>query len=222
MQQSAWQTIQLLRDAAATGDVAAAQSFLGDSAPGLRRSGIRQATFPEVDAAAIHIDFSDSIYVALADHDRLTSADGVSWTLDYGERPLATYRSPGGEPIHDLWWVEADGEHHLFVQVSGAMLSRRGLAVDVQWSFDPARPDDATYFRRSTVVISSVTFDGTPAEVAGPPLALDGRTSVTAPGTLTEESGVPARLAVGLTFTNPQTATSDERSIETVFALDVR
>ena len=122
----------------------------------------------------------------------------------------------------DLWWEEADGEHHLFVQVSVATLSRNGVAVDVQWSFDPSRPDDATYFQRSTVLITSVAPDDTPAEVTASAVPIEGLTSLTATATLTGAEGVPGRVEVGLTFTNPKTATSDPRAIETVFALDVR
>jgi hypothetical protein len=225
MQQAAWETLEALRTAATTGDVAAAQPLLGDTAPGLRSSGLRRATFPELDATAITIEVADAGYLATAGADRLTSTDGAAWTFDYANRPLAAYRSPSGEPIHDLWWVESDGEHHLFVRVSVATLSRSGVSVDVHWSFDPARPGDATYFRRATVVISSATLDGAAAEVAASALPMDGLTTLTATAMLTGVDvvgGVPARLAIGLTFTNPRTATSEDRGIETIFALDVR
>jgi hypothetical protein len=222
MQQAAWQTLESLRTAAATGDVAAAQAFLGDTADGLRRSGLRRATFPQLDASAITIDSSDTLYLAFAATDRLTSPDGVAWTFDYGDRPLAAYRSPSGEPVHDLWWEETDGRHHLFVQVSVATLSRIGVRVDLRWSFDPARPDDATYFRRSTVAVTTVTFDGTPVAITSSPLSMDGFLGLTATTPLVGVEGVPSRLGIGITFTNPRTATADDRHIETVFTLDVR
>lgn len=222
MQQAAWQTMESLRAAAETGDVAAAQAFLGDTAPGLRRSGLRRAAFPVIDATAIGITAADTGFVAIAGDVQLTSVDGVDWTFDYGDQPLAAYRSPSGEPVHDLWWEESDGEHHLFVTVSVATVSRTGVTVDVEWSFDPARPGDATYFRRSSVVISSATFDGSPIEIAGSAVGIEGLESLTVAGALPGSGGVPTRLGVGLTFTNPRTATSDDRAIETVFVLDVR
>jgi hypothetical protein len=222
MQQAAWQTLESLRTAAASGDVSAAQSYLGDSAPGLRRSGLRRATFPQLDPGSITVDASDTLYLAVAGADHLTSPDGVDWTFDYGDRPLAAYRSPNGEPVHDLWWEETDGQHHLFVQVSVATLSRNGVTVDVRWSFDAARPDDATYFRRSTAAITSVTLDGAPVSITSTPLPMDGLTSLTLTTTLGGAEALPSRLNIGITFTNPRTATSDDRHIETVFALDVR
>ena len=223
MQQAAWGTLDSLRTAAEAGDVAAAQGFLGDTAPGLRRSGLRRATFPEVDPSAIRIDYSDTLYLAFAGEDRLTSPDKVTWTFDYGDRPLAVYRSPSGEPIHDLWWEESDGQHHLFVRVSMATVSRSNVAVDVHYTFDPARPDDAAYFGRSEGVITSVSFDGLAAgSFEASPIELAGSDSLGLLATFDSATGVPDRLEIGITFTNPRTATSDDRAIETVFALDVR
>ena len=160
MQQAAWATIQALQAAAATGDVAAAQVILGSSAPGLRASGLRRATFPTIAADGISVQREGELYVALAGDGRLTSIDGITWTFDYGDRPLAAYKSPGAEPVHDLWWGESDGEHHLFLQVTVATISRSGVTANVNWSFDPSRPDDATYFRLAGIVISTVALDG--------------------------------------------------------------
>ena len=222
MQQSAWQTIESLRAAAETGDVEAAQAFLGDTAPGLRRSGLRRATFPAVDASAITIESSDNLYVAIAGEDRLTSPDGVAWTFDYRDRPLAAYRSPTPDAVRDLWWQEADGMHHLFVAVPGATISTKGVAVEVRWTFDPARPDDATYFSRAAVVITSATLDGVPTDVEARAFRMEGLDSLTARARLPAAEGIPATLALGVTFTNPRVGTSDPRGIETVFTLGVR
>lgn len=223
LQQAASDTITALASAAAAGDVETAQTMLGDSAPSLRASGLRRATFPEVQPTDIVITASDTGYLAAAGGDLLTSVDGVTWTFDYGDRPLAAYRSPSGEPVHDLWWVESDGEHHLYIQTGVATVSRAGVTVKVEWTFAPSRPDDATYFRRAELVISSVALDETPTEVSAVPLPMEGVTTLTPTATFTAIQGtVPSELVLGITVTNPRTAGGADRAIETIFKLRVR
>jgi hypothetical protein len=222
MQQSASATIVELQGAAAAGDVAAAQAILGDSAPGLRASGLRRATFPELAATDISVQREGELYVALAGADRLTSLDGQAWTFDYGDRPLAAYKSPGAEPIHDLWWVESDGEHHLFLRVSVATISRSGVTADVSWSFDPSRPDDATYFRLAGLVISTVALDGVDYPVTDESVLITGSTELTLDGTFDVEAAVAPQILLGITVANPRNLGGDPRLIDTGWTLTVR
>jgi hypothetical protein len=223
MQNAAWATIEALKAAAASGDVAAAQPRLGGSAPGLRASGLRRATFPLVGAEDIGIQREGELYVALAGADRLTSADGLTWTFDYGDRPLAAYRSPGAEPLHDLWWVESDGEHHLYLRVAVATISRSGVTADVRWSFDPSRPDDATYFQNAGLVLSMVDLGGVDYLGATEGTGLiTGLSRLTLVGTLDAGATVAPELRLGLTVTNPRTIGGDPRLIDTVWTLAVR
>lgn len=222
MQQSAWATIQSLQAAAATGDVAAAQVILGSGAPGLRASGLRRATFPTVAAGEIGVQREGELYVALAGDGRLTSVDGLTWTFDYGDRPLAAYKSPGAEPVHDLWWGESDGEHHLFLQVTVATISRTGVTANVKWSFDPSRPDDAAYFRLAGLVISTVALDGVDVPVTDESVLISGATKLTLDGTFDVEAAVASQVLLGLTVANPRSLGGDPRLIDTGWTLAVR
>jgi len=221
-QGAAWQTIQDLMAAAADGDVAAAQALLGDTAPGLRASGLKRATFPEIAATDIAIQREGDLYTALAGLDRLTSTDGTAWAFDYAERPLALYRSPAGEPVHDLYWLESDGKHDIFLRVAWATLSRSGVTVRVTWSYDPSRPDDATYFRRAQLSISSAAFDESPITVTGTALPMAGVTTLTPTATFIGAATVPDQLSIGINVTNPRTADGSDRAIESIFKLAVR
>jgi DnaJ-like protein len=223
LQQAASDTIAALASAAAAGDVTTAQTMLGDSAPDLRASGLRRATFPEVVPTDIVVTQSDTGYLAAAAGDLLTSVDGVAWTFDYGDRPLAAYRSPPGEPVHDLWWVESDGEHHLYIQAGVATVSRSGVTVKLDWTFSPSRPNDAFYFRRAKVVISSVALDDTPTEISAVPLPMVDATTLTPSATFTGVlRAVPSELELEVTITNPRTAGGPDRANETTFKLRVR
>lgn len=222
MQQAAWATIQALEAAAATGDVDAAQLMLGNSAPGLRASGLRRATFPQDIAAEISMQREGELYVALAGADRLTSVDGLTWTFDYGNRPLAAYKSLGAEPVHDLWWGESDGEHHLFLQVTVATISRSGVTANVKWSFDPSRPDDETYFRLAGLVISIVALDGVDYPVTDETVLITGSTALTLNGAFDVEAAVAPELLLGITVANPRTLGGDPRLIDTAWTLTVR
>jgi hypothetical protein len=223
MQNAAWATIEALKAAAAARDVAAAQVVLGTSAPGLRASGLRQTTFPLVGAEDIGIQREGELYIALAGDDRLVSTDGLAWTFDYGDRPLAAYRSPGAEPVHDLWWEESDGEHHLYLRVTVATISRSGVSADVRWSFDPSRPDDATYFQNAGLVLSmadlgGVDYLGTTDEA----VRIGGLSRLTLVGTLDAGATVEPELMIGLTASNPRTVGGDPRLIDTTWTLTVR
>jgi len=226
MRQAAWDTLQSLIEAAKAGDVETAQTMLGDTAPGLRASGLRRATFPEVTALQLDVQRDATGYVAIADEtSRLTSVNGKTWTFDYGDRPLATYRTSSTD-IHDLWWEESNGQHHLHVRIAYATLSKQTVAVRVAWSFDADRPDDATYFERSELILSSLTFDGaSDILLAGPRIPMAGETSVNtsamyAAGTL--PAVLPKRISIGITITNPRTVGGADRAIDTTFLLAIR
>jgi hypothetical protein len=147
-------TIRDLAAFAATGNVVAAQAFLGDSAPDLRPSGLKGATFPEVTAAQVAISRGATGFVALVGSDRLTSLDGTTWAFDYADRPLAVY---GRSAERDLYWVEPDGRHDLFLHVTSATITPSSLQVRLAWKFRPNRPKDP-YYRDATISITSITL----------------------------------------------------------------
>ena len=222
LQQAAWDTIQRLAAAAAGGDVATAQTLLGDTAPGLRASGLKRATFPEIAAGDISTQQEGGLYVALAGSDRLTSSDGLAWTFDYAGRPLAAYVMPAGIPPYDLYWIENDGKHHLFLRVASATVSKSGVTVELAWHYAADRPDDATYFRRASLLISSVTLDDTPIPVTATSVSMRAVTTHTATATFTGVPTVPDLLTVGVTVSNPRTAGGAARAIDVSFKLEGR
>ncbi len=222
LRQAAWNTIQSLAAAAAAADVATAQTLLGDTAPGLRASGLKRAVFPTINQADISTQREGSLYVALAGNDRLTSPDGVTWTFDYGDRPLAAYRMPSGIPPVDLFWIESDGKHHLYLRVAVATVSKSGVTADFTWHYAADRPDDATYFRRASLLITSVTFDDTPISVTATSMPMRGVTTLAATATFTGVPTVPDLLTIGVRVSNPRTADGAARATDVVFKLEVR
>jgi hypothetical protein len=225
LQQSAYDTFQALIAAAAAGDVDTAQTYLGDSAPLLRASGLRQAEWPQLAGPAdLAIQREGELYVATYDIERLTSPDGATWTFDYGDRPLAAYRSDG-KNIHDLWWVESDGKHHMFLRLTVATLSPRTFRATLTWTFDPARPDDATYFRRAAIDVTSLSFDdGPPVLTAGQPVPIVGSSSITTSAMLaTPLTGdLPTQVVVEITVSNPRTEGGARRENPTTYTLPIR
>ena len=222
LQQSAWETIQALTAAAQAGDVTTAQTYLGKTAPGLRRSGLRRATFPNLEAAAIKISGSAGAYVAMAGEDRLTSRNGTRWTFDYAGRPLAAY-VPANAEFRDIWWGESDGQHHLLVRIAWATLSQETVMAKVVWLFDPSRPDDATYFERAEVLLTNLSFDwAAPTAVAADRVPMGGTTAVTTSGTYTSRGFLPDNLTIGVRITNPRTVGGEDRPVDTTFLLAIR
>jgi hypothetical protein len=223
LQQGAWDTLEVLRAAAAAGDLEAAQSMLGGSAPALRASGLRQAVLPEIAVGDITVAVGGGTYVAHVDQFRLTSTDGATWTFDWDDLPLAAYRSMSSEPVHDLWWSESDGQHHLYLRVAVASLSRESLRIRVVWSYDPARPEDATYFKRSELILGDLSFDGSPPLLLeSPRFPMVGVTTMTVGGRFASDAPLPEQISIGITITNPRTVGGDDRANETSFVLAIR
>jgi len=220
-QQGAWDTLQALIAASEAGDVATAQTMLGDTAPGLRASGLRRAGFPVV-AAPAEIDLTQegAAWVGtLTDGSRMTSPDGTTWTFDYDQRPLAAYRSPSTEPVHDLWWSDGKGKHHVYLRVALATISRTGVIVSLRWTFDPSQPNDATYFDAAALRISLLTFDDVAIPVTADAADMGGLTSVVAAASFTDAGTVPRSLGVVIVVTPDGSA---GRENETTFTLTVR
>ena len=222
LQQAAWNTIQALASAAAAGDVETAQTMLGGTAQGLLASGLKRAVFPDVEAAGISIDPSGPPYTAIAGTARLTSPDGITWTFDYADRPLAAYLMPPRVAPYDLYWIESDGKHHLFLRVASATVSKSGVTVEFTWHYAPERPDDATYFRRAALLISSVTLDDTPIDVTATSMPMRSLTTLTSTATFTGVPTVPDLLTIGVTVSNPRTAGGAPRAIDVSFKLEGR
>ena len=165
-----------------------------------------------------------TLYVAVADPYRLTSTDGGTWTFDWADRPLAAFR-PAGKDIHDLWWTESDGKHHLYLRITVATLSKQSVYATLTWTFDPARPDDATYFKRAAIDVTGVSFDDQPPVLtAGQPVAIVGSTSVTTSVMLaTPYTGaLPSKLVLEITVTNPRTVGGPGRENPTTYTLPIR
>ena len=224
--QRAFDTLQSLIAAAKAGDVVTAQTFLGDTASGLRASGLRRAALPVVASPAEFTVVQDATgYLATLNDGvtRLTSLDGQSWTFDWGNLPLAAYRTSASD-IHDLWWQERDGKHFLHLAIAYATLSKETLTVQYTWTFDPERPNDATYFKRSELITGSLTFDGgEPILLTGQRLAMVGVTTVTDSDRYSADTTpLPREIKIGVTVTNPKTVGGDDRAVDTTFLLSVR
>ncbi|HEX5239465.1 MAG TPA: hypothetical protein VFW20_00535, partial [Candidatus Limnocylindrales bacterium] len=192
-----------LRADAANGLVSAAQRLLGDSAPGLRLSGLSRATFPTVDAAAISIvpGPAGTGYVATAGTDTLTSIDGTHWTFDYGERPLGHY---GASAEHDLFWVEPRGQHDIDLTITSVTVHRSGVDVHLAWRYgpDPRWGDDGHFYAGDLLQVTSVTAGGTTLD-GGTAATLDA-SGGTATGHLSGSLPTGYRLTILVTIVNEQ------------------
>jgi hypothetical protein len=153
MQARASRTLQRLRTAAGIGDLATAKSLLGDSAPGLRVSGLMRATFPAVNASDIEISETEDGWLAIVGVDTMTSGDGKRWTFDYGERPLAAYR---GTSEHNLYFLSG-GRHDVYVTVDSVVVSRSFVRVRLEWRFGSA---DAAAFSGYRLGVTSIGLGG--------------------------------------------------------------
>ena len=221
LQQSAFTTLQSLITAADAGDVTTAQTYLGGSAPGLRASGLKRAIFPVITVDQVSVTPVGGGYTAtLPDGTTMASPDGVTWTLDYGDRPLAFYRPPGSPVDHDLWWMPKSVKHHIFIRVTSATVSKTGVLATAKWSFDPSLPNDATtFFAAAEFQISGLTFDDVDIAITPETNAMAGVTTHAARAPYLVPAPVPDKMAITLSVTPDG---NEARSVETTFVLDVR
>jgi hypothetical protein len=217
LQLSAAKTLRNLADFAATGNVAAVEPLLGDTAPGLQASGLRRAIFPAVAAAAILVERDGAGFVATAGGERLTTTDGVSWTFDYGDRPLAAF---GQAAERDLYWIEPNGRHDLFLRVTGATVSTSRVLVRFAWTYNTSRPQDP-YYRDATIAITAITLGSQPYPLSTPPSGTIDPAVRSAVLALNAEVDVPSQIFVQVTITPRRGAggSTTVRSVSTLFEL---
>jgi hypothetical protein len=214
LRQGAWTALQTLEAAAAAGDVAMAQTVLGDTAPGLRASGLRLAVFPQVASPDdIGIGRDGEAYTAvLGNGDRLTSPDGAIWTFDYSDRPLAEYRG-GGE--HDYFWL--DPRQDVTVRITSAVLERVTMTVSVAWQ---RSPDTAATFGQ--IKVSAVTFGSVATAGDSEIIQLASDSPHTFVYAVNTSVGVPDGVSIVITLTNPRRDGGAGRAIDSTFLLSVR
>jgi hypothetical protein len=128
----------------------------------------------------------------MAGTDRLTSVDGQSWTLDYGDRPLARFE---GGAAQQLFWSRPDGRHDLFLRVASATISRSGLGVRFAWRFGPGRDEDP-YFDWSRIGITSLTLDGRQVDLTLEPATTIGSTTRNGTAFLAGSFKIPRRIGI--------------------------
>lgn len=210
-------TIRNLTEAAALGNIVAAQELLGASAPELQASGLRNALFPEVTPSQILVARTGNGFLATVGADRLTSTDGTTWTFDYGDRPLAFY---GRSAERDVYWIEPDGRHDLFLRVGSATISKTGIRVRMAWTYHPERPEDR-YYRDATIVVSSLRFGSRAVPLTEKPTATIDPAVRTVTLTVLGTFEIPRQILVQVTI-SPRLGAgggTTVRTISTVFEL---
>lgn len=220
LQQGAWTTIKALRTAAANGSVAAAKKLLGTTATGLTVSGLVRATFPKVDPSGISIARSAAGggYIATVGSDSLTSIDGVHWTFDYAERPLAHF---GSTAEHDLYWVEPHGQHDIDITVTSVTVHRSGVDVHLAWRYgpDPRWGDDGHFYAGDQLQIGSVTAAGVTLD-GGPAATLEAAASATTVPVL-GRLPTASRMSIEVVIANEQSGAAARAftTISTTFSM---
>jgi len=197
LQRGAARTLRELSDAAAIGDVAAAKALLGRSAPGLRASGLAQASFPGATATDIAVVEDGDGWLATVGGDTLRTADGETWAFDYGDRPLAVY---SGTPDHNLFWL--DPRHDLFLRVDEVTVTRSVVRVRFAWSYG-AGGFDGAFFDGASVWLSALSI-GTRSYEVGPDINIglgpvEDEADLAIPGTFRGASSLSFDAAVTLT-----------------------
>jgi hypothetical protein len=205
--------LRSLAAAAATGDLAVARALLGDSAPGLRASGLRKASFPDVAAMDITVIRSGDQWIATAGLDRLVSRDGSSWTFDYADRPLATFT---GAFERDLFWLAPGGRRDLYLRVTSVKASRDGLSVRFAWEFGPGA---ASYLNGASIAISSVTLGTRSIPLTGAPSVTIGSGTRVATRQVEGSVEIPSVLLIQVTVSPRASGSVSAPPISTVFEL---
>lgn len=209
------QTLATLRSAAATGAVSTAQALLGKSAPGLRASGLRRATFPNPAPADIAVEPAGSGWTATVGSDTLASANGVDWTFDYGYRPLARF---GPSSTHTLYFLAPD-RHEVLVVLKSVSISRFGVTLAFSWTYGPdARyGNDGPYFAGDQLVVSSLFLGGKPMPIASGVVAELGTSALTGSIVIFGDALRPASVSVDIAVIDPSAG-----RIDTTIELTVR
>jgi hypothetical protein len=213
LQQGAQRTLRSLTAAAETGDVALARAHLGDTAPGLRASGLRKASFPDVAAEDIAVVRSGDQWTATAGLDRLVSRDGSSWIFDYGDRPLATFT---GAFERDLFWLAPGGRRDLYLRVTSVKASRDGLDVRFAWEFGPGA---ASYLNGATIGISSITLGTRSMPLTSKPSVTIGSGARAATRQVEGSVEIPSVLLIQVTVSPRRSGNESALPISTVFEL---
>jgi DnaJ domain len=213
LRQGAQRTLRSLAAAAATGDVTVARALLGESAPGLRASGLRKASFPDVAAADIAVVRSGDEWIATAGVDRLVSRDGSSWTFDYADRPLAIFT---GASERDLFWLAPVGRRDLYLRVTSVKASRDGLSVRFAWEYGPGA---ASYLAGASIAISSVTLGTRPMPLTGAASVTIGTGPRVATRQVEGSVEIPSVILIQMTVSPRTTGNGGARPISTVFEL---
>jgi hypothetical protein len=153
----------------------------------------------------------------LAGTDRLTSADGSTWTFDYADRPLARFTSSAER---NLYWVASDGRHDLNLRVASVTFSRSGLAIRFAWRYGFGSADDP-WFRRTEIAITSITLGTRQLTLTTEPTAAIGPIERAATVQVAGGTSVPSRILIQVTV-SPRTSGSGTvlSSIAALFGLE--
>jgi hypothetical protein len=203
LQHGAWNTIRRLRLYAIAVNVPGAQRLLGDSAPGLRGSGLARADFPVVKPADIAITMDGTGWQATAGSDTLTSSNGTTWSFDYGNRPLARYLSTATRHMYFLG--PSGSQHTVNVTVSSITISRSSILAAFKWSYgsDTRYGNDGPYFSGDRLVVSGLTLGGRTIPIADGVAADLGASALSAVLRIPGESLVPGAVLVGVAVIDP-------------------
>lgn len=223
LQDSAANAIAKLRSYQARGLVKSAGKLLGDTAPGLLRSGLARATFPDVAASDISVAQVPGGWLATTGTDSLSTTDGSHWTFDYGARPLAHYPRSNER---DLFWIAASGGHRdILVTITSVTVTSASLVVGLSWQFgDDACPGcDGSSYAGDELRVSAITAGDTttflPNDLVATLDGTPGRATVHIPASIVPSASVTLDVSV----VNPlagQTGGRPFTTIETSFSLD--
>lgn len=210
---SAASTLQRLRRAARIGNLRGAQALLGQTAPGLRVSGLMRAHFPNVGAGSISVARTADGWQASVGTDTLASTDGTHWTFDYGERPLAVY---GRTSEHMPYFIDPDGRHEVDVRVTSLVVTRSTVRVSLSWRYPSAT--DAAAFTGDRLTAVSITMGSASHQVPDAPSARLGGSAGAATLTLPVGVGPATRGSIDIRVIH---GTGAFGSVDTIFKLAI-
>jgi curved DNA-binding protein CbpA len=203
LQHGAWDTIRRLKLYAIAINVPGAQRLLGDTAPGLRGSGLQRAIFPTLNPAEITIAQRGSGWQATAAKDTLTSSDGTHWIFAYGARPLARFTSTA---IRHLYFVAPSGDHHqVDVRLTSVSIYRSAIVAAFTWTYGPDSRygNDGPWFSGDRLVVSSVTIGGRSIPISGGLVANLGTATLSGLTRIGGEKLLPGAVVVNVAVVDP-------------------